>query len=262
MRMVERALVLGSAGSMGQRRVRALLGLDVEVAGLDPKLSDTVQLDVAPAASLRAAVDLQPDVVFVCTPARRHMLDAALLLAAGYRGPLFVEKPLALTPAECEVFRAWPSPVQHVGYNWRWHAGLQEALQSATRRVDFTCWTDMATWPGAGYGPPLLECSHEIDQALRLGADLVAAHQVGGGLRLHFAGPVLQVAIDLRWAWPETRRTVQIDGRQVCRLDLETALEQSYVDETVAFFADPEDRVPFRHGAAVVELCAPYTGLP
>src|SRR4051812_6503503 len=62
------------------------------------------------------------DAALICTPASTHEYMAQLLLAIGYRGPLFVEKPLTLPEyPKASVFRTWPHPVTMVGYNWRFH---------------------------------------------------------------------------------------------------------------------------------------------
>jgi predicted dehydrogenase len=120
-----------------------------------------------------------PDAVIIATPAATHEAVATTLLACGYSGPLFVEKPLALRSA-APVFRDWPHPVTMVGYNWRFHpevAPLSALLASGgTLHLDMR--TDIAKWPGAAYSDPLLECSHEVDLAY---AWLGAPTSVQGG---------------------------------------------------------------------------------
>ena len=104
--------------------------------------------------------------VMVATPAHTHAVVAKELQTNGYRGPLFVEKPLAASVDECAVFTAWPNIIQ-VGYNWRFNQDVLAFI--AAHPLDRLAWgylrcdTDIRRWPGANYGAPLLECSHEID---------------------------------------------------------------------------------------------------
>lgn len=74
------------------------------------------------------------DAVAVCTPPSEHALQASAVLDAGKH--LFVEKPLALTRADCDaiVARAESRPsIAAVGFNLRQHRLLQTAREIIAR---------------------------------------------------------------------------------------------------------------------------------
>ncbi len=151
-------------GSIGMRHARNAEALGHSVTGFD---GDGAVRPLPCAGSLEMAVK-HAEAVLICTPASTHAAVARQLLDAGYRGPLFCEKPLALSVEECAVFEAWPHPTTMVGYNWRFNEEVQQlfALKPGYLRTILSCCTDMRSWPGRSYGDPLLECSHEIDLVL------------------------------------------------------------------------------------------------
>lgn len=125
---------------------------------------------VADVAAL--ARDPSVDAVAVCTPPSEHALHASVVLDAGKH--LFVEKPLALTRADCDaiVARAESSAAMAaVGFNLRQHRLLQAAHEIIARgalgRIDlvrsmFTTDTRLTRElrPGATIGPSVVEsCS-------------------------------------------------------------------------------------------------------
>ncbi len=170
-------VVVTGCGSIGSRHARnaKFLGHDVFVSDIDPVRAE------ACARELRVSVvtgdSPWPEALLICTPASTHAAVARELHASGYRGPLFVEKPLARSPDDCDIFHNWPHQTTMVGYNWRFHPQMREwKIRFAPMSPDgifLTCQTDMALWPGRAYDDPLLECSHEIDTALWMGADPV-----------------------------------------------------------------------------------------
>ena len=106
------------------------------------------------------------DALVIATPLNTHAswLRKSVELWLGAL-PVFVEKPVA----DYETLHLVPSvskfdaPVL-VGYNWLWHDSIKALRKSFNdpRRISVRLRTNMQTWPGNSYGPPLLECSHEL----------------------------------------------------------------------------------------------------
>ncbi|HYM24977.1 MAG TPA: Gfo/Idh/MocA family oxidoreductase [Vicinamibacterales bacterium] len=171
-----RVAVIG-CGSIGTRHARNLKALGHWVSAFDTDAEKAFRLAVQchgdPKQAAFCPTDNwrmfgprdQFDAVFICTPASTHAAVASELLEVGYVGPLYVEKPLAMSVEEAEIFRVWPHPVVMVGYNWRWNRDLLEFREQSgsIEFLHFVCATRIADWPGRAYGDPLLECSHEID---------------------------------------------------------------------------------------------------
>lgn len=149
----------GSIGARHARNARAL-GHRVTVYDRDPARGSVLPL----------AWREQPDAAMICTPARTHGAVAARLAEGGYKGPLFVEKPLAVgrTPP---ALAGWPHPTTMVGYNLRFHPEALEIKAKRPRNGQLICLCDSRTWPGSGYAGVMEELSHEIDLALWFGAD-------------------------------------------------------------------------------------------
>lgn len=171
-----RVAVIG-CGSAGARHARNLVAMGHVPLLYDADLprATNVALDIA-TKGMKFAIEPpghgKPDAVLVCTPADTHSKVAERLECAGYTGPLFVEKPLAMSVADAALFAHWPHPVTQVGYNWRFHPqvralqhGIAAAGGQAARRIMFGLICDRASWPGASYADTLLECSHELDLA-------------------------------------------------------------------------------------------------
>ena len=117
---------------------RATTDIHLQVVRGLPEIEVAALADPEPAA-LRRALELAPrafavadprallddprlDAVAVCTPVRTHAELALAVLDAGKH--LFVEKPLAMTLADCDrlIARAAAAPlVAQVGFNTRWH---------------------------------------------------------------------------------------------------------------------------------------------
>ena len=206
-------------GSIGRRHLRNALALGHEVVAHDLNhgllslwTGDwTGRLSFAPALGGL----LPADAVLICTPAHTHGLIATRLQDAGYGGPLFVEKPLDVSVENCAVFRSWPSVVQ-VGYNWRFHPDMRafraDARARGSRCLLFWCHTRIDRWPGFEYQEPILECSHEIDLCVWLGADRIAdASQSGSAWSATMNDGELRCSVDWNRE-PDRGATCYVDG--------------------------------------------------
>jgi predicted dehydrogenase len=134
-----------------------------------------------------AALAYGVDAVVIASPASEHARQ--FWLCAHRSLPVFIEKPLAeseqqfwhaMNPDVCftttgigVATAAGRVPVQMVGYNLRFHAGMQW-VQRHLRRIGCVLvanvWVhcDRSRWPGRHYAHTVLECSHEIDLVLWL----------------------------------------------------------------------------------------------
>ena len=234
-----RVAVVG-CGSIGRRHALNLVAL-----GHHPWIYDTRPVErPSPECTVTNRLDdaaMNCEAALICTPARTHMEVVRALLDADYRGPLFVEKPLATSVGECEVFRHWLHPVVMVGYNWRFHEEVMRWLAGPNLWQHFECYTDMATWPGVEYGEPIAECSHELDLVLSRGGMFGAAGTLFGpdGMWLQFQG-VSSSVVDLRWKCGARRRLTIKPFRplapvQFIDFDMGSILDQSYRDELAHF---------------------------
>jgi predicted dehydrogenase len=256
-------IAIFGGGSIGSRHARnaEALGHTVAVVDPDPSRAKFRPRDFDPS---------WPDAVMICTPASTHEDVASFLLNRGYVGPLFCEKPVALS-SHAPIFSAWPHPVTMVGYNWRFHPDVRLLLELANRRgmLHFDCRTDMRTWPGSGYGDPLLECSHEIDLACAAKGDPV--YITGGtldgdqGAWVQMQHPRGDSVVDVRWlAGQASRRVVLLQKGIMVVADLNAtrgteALDESYRLELEHFLAavqaNQPTACPFSQGLRVVEIC-------
>lgn len=196
---VTRALVIG-AGSIGERHASVLESLGHEVAFVSRR---TDLPRVFPSA--QAAVEqFEPEYAVVATETAVHEASVNRLAAAGYRGPLLVEKPLAVSSLTLEPFER-----VGVGYNLRFHpviVALGAALQGVDiHTAEIYVGQHLSTWrPGRDHreqysahahrgGGVLRDLSHEFDYLGTL---------LGGCLGL-FArgGRVADVTVDSDDAW-------------------------------------------------------------
>lgn len=256
-----RVAVIG-IGSIGLRHARNILALGHEAIATD---SDDAALERACQLGARRGALKEADAVLICTPATTHAAVACDLLAHGYRGPLFVEKPLALSVDEAEIFAAWPHPTTMVGYMLRHHhmARAMRAMFRTPVTGRFFVHSDMSKWPGQSYGDPLLEYSHEIDLALWMGAPSTVS---GASRSDHDAFFMLggEWSIGIGWTYPKQERRWEISSGvmgYVESFDDQKGLgDQMYVDE-IAHFLDCAARgvpteTPFADGMRVLDVIA------
>lgn len=191
------------------------------------------------------------EAAMICTPCHSHVDVSLDLLAGGYRGPLFVEKPISLSAGECATFEEWPHPTMMVGYNWRWNLEVRAWQQRwpmiPPAHLTFQCDTDLPSWPGRDYADPLLECSHELDLAAgMLGPTFVLLSTVKVGphaRQLVGKTPQTSVLIDIGWrAKPQRMFIARFGGQAVRLIPSQASIDQSYVDELKHFLACAEQQ--------------------
>lgn len=246
-------IAIVGGGSIGSRHAR-----NAKALGHDVRVFDS---DFSRGEPISDVWLFRPQAAIICTPASVHHLSAMHLQGNGFAGPLFVEKPIATGRAE--IFNRWPHPVTMVGYNLRFHPAVEHMRRCRPTSGDLTLECDSRTWPGAAYGDLLLECSHEIDLALALGAEPDIAGTTY--LREHSAdfrlGPRWGVHLNDRAdrylrRWDVSGKT---SGCSFVFRDPVELTEQTYVDELRHFLLCVETGRPtaitFSDGLRVVEIC-------
>lgn len=158
-------LVVVGYGSAGARHA-----INARASGCYVEVIDTNEERCARARADGFSLHIggEPDAVVVAVPANLHLRVISEWQARHPSVPMLVEKPLALSANGVPHIRA--SHVR-VAYNWRFHPDVQQwaaGWNHLPRRIELTCVTRMREWPGRNYGPPLLECSHELDLLLWL----------------------------------------------------------------------------------------------
>jgi predicted dehydrogenase len=165
-------------GSIGRRHLGNLLDLGCEVVAFDVSADARAKAQEAyPHAQYVESLPFAGlDALVIATPIGNHLRWVEESVAR--KLPFFVEKALGTLeqlPRWREI-AAMDLPVNHVGYNLRFHDRVVEMRRRfpVVTGGFFNCQCDMRTWPGS-YGSPLLEMSHEIDLALAFGAPVERA---------------------------------------------------------------------------------------
>lgn len=254
-------------GSIGSRHIRNLIALGVPAE------------DIVACDRRHEALSAQPDGVvcflmsgdfgfapqdfgalLICTPAVYHALWMKVAIRA--RVPFFVEKPATLGVHELTEAE-WQTDVPHlVGYNLRFHhqAAHLKTLRPTGGILTLDC--DMQSWPGRAYGPPLFECSHEVDLALWMGAPSASVEVVGRELQLgpHWSVTINHESRSYRRRWKVWSAHT---GRDVLFEEPGDLGEQMYVDEMAHFLRvvrrDEASRCTLREAKRVVEICEAAT---
>jgi predicted dehydrogenase len=261
-----RVAVLG-CGSIGTRHAKNLVALGHEVIAhdvdLDRELAVVFNITGLLAAHWPENL-IGVEAALICTPASTHAAVADELLQNGYQGPLFVEKPLALSVDECEIFRRWPHPTTMVGYNLRFHghAAAQRAVVPAPDWIECRLACDVSTWPGRQYADFILEGSHELDLALWFGGEPVVEHaDLRDPLHVTLRGRTWSVQLDGRSTryQRQASATNRVVGYQYALHSPEEA-QSSYASE-ISHFLDCVSRrrptqTPFADGLRVLEVIA------
>lgn len=197
-----RSLVIGY-GSIGRRHHRLLRELGAAPGLVSRRPQDLPDCFDEIGAALTV---LRPGLVVVASETGRHAADLAALAAAGYDGPLLVEKPLLARSDE--RLPAGLGAVT-VGYHLRCHP-LVEALRAALagrRPIAARLWVGqhLADWRpergltgsysahGAQGGGALRDLSHELDLLLWLCGPWERVAAAGGN------GGALGIAADDHW---------------------------------------------------------------
>jgi predicted dehydrogenase len=184
-------LVVG-AGSIGRRHLRNLRALGVEtLAACDPASNNLAE--AVKESSVEAYDDFgqalqatRPEVVFVCTPPVSHVSIA--LQAVRHGAHVFIEKPLSNELEgvdELIGLLRTTQRVAQVGYNLRFHPGLQKVKELVDKgTIGRVLWARIEAgqylpdWrPGRDYrlnytarrdqgGGIILDGSHELDYAI------------------------------------------------------------------------------------------------
>lgn len=205
-----------------------------------------------------------PGAVLICTPASTHAAVARELRDEGYSGPLFVEKPIALSSEECDIFRTWPHPTTMVGYMLRFHhmARAMRAMFMAPVSGRFYVHSDMSTWPGRSYADPVFEHSHEIDLAMWMGAPAVVsgASRASEDAFLMLGG---EWSIGIGWNCLRPARRWEISNGRIGyteHFDEQKRLGDEMYRDEIAHFLDCVEKgittiTPFSDGLRVLDVC-------
>ncbi len=194
MQSVDYAVLVVGSGSIGRRHMRNLRALGIQrlaACDSDPdRLAPMVaELGIEPFTDFEKAIAVtKPDLVFVCTPPVFHVQQALRAVRSGAH--VFIEKPLSHTLDGVDELIAASEACQRVvqvGYNLRFHPGLQRVKQlvddGAIGRIlwgraevgqylpDWRPWQDYRQSYTARKdlgGGIILDASHELDYVLWL----------------------------------------------------------------------------------------------
>jgi predicted dehydrogenase len=287
-----RALVVG-LGSIGRRHARnwAALGLgplDVcRRVGSQQRQREPLGVEAREFSDLDAALNEQPDVVLVTNPTSLHVETACQALRAGAH--VFLEKPMGHAldgVAELLDQAAQRKRQLMVGYNLRFHPGLQRVKELVARQAigkvvsaraavgeylpDWHPWEDYRHGYSARRdlgGGAVLTFSHELDTVCwLLGAPArvmgMAAHASSleidtddvAELVLQFAdGPLASVHVDFARRPP--RRTLELVGENgVLRWEYEEGRVLHYAPATRQWRVEEGDRRFERNQMYLAEL--------
>ena len=188
------------AGSIGTRHLSVLAGLGAETA----VVSSRDQPGRRYATVANAVRDFSPDYAVVATETARHAATVSELAAAGFRGRLLVEKPLAVEPGALTGFSR-----VGIGFNLRFHPVIARLadLLSTTKiyTVEVYAGQALAGWrPGRAVGDQysahrsrgggvLRDLSHELDYLGWMLGECRGVSAVGGRLA--------NVTVDADDAW-------------------------------------------------------------
>lgn len=197
-------LVVG-CGSIGQRHIRNLKALGCNSLSAfdtahDRLESITKSYGISPVTNLLEGLRAHPSAVFICTPPHTHLEIAQAAVEANT--DLLIEKPIASRLTGIDKLldaAAKNSGLVMVGYNLRFHPGLQKAKELLekgaigrilTLHAEFGQY--LPDWrPTQNYregyftfkeqgGGILLESSHEIDCVRWLGGEIKSVSAVVG----------------------------------------------------------------------------------
>jgi predicted dehydrogenase len=201
-----KALVIG-CGSIGVRHISHLLKIgvtDIEVADTSEDTLRNAQrlFNVKTFRDLSEALQRQPDIVLVCTPANLHIAGALQALDSGAH--VFIEKPLSTSldgvSALLEKARIKGRNVQ-VGYNLRYHPAIKainRIVESGRLGKILTAHAEFGLYLGKWWHDRdyrqsymargdlgeglLLDASHEIDSLMWFLGDVQQVSAFGGKL--------------------------------------------------------------------------------
>ena len=183
--MSKSAFVIG-CGSIGRRHATNLnsLGVDLSVYDIDTHTQQELAKKVGAETtdSVDAGLEMNPDMVFVCTPSNHHITPAKKAAQAGCH--LFVEKPLSNTAEGVpELFDIIEEErvTTMIGCNYRFHPGIRTVkntlekdlignvvsarIETGSYLPDWHPWEDYREMYSAkeGVGGVLLDAIHGIN---------------------------------------------------------------------------------------------------
>jgi predicted dehydrogenase len=245
-------------GSMGMNHVRVLRELVevAEVLGVDVRpparseLRRRYRLDTF--ATLEHVVEQKPDAAIVATPSTTHWPVAEELLAAGI--PCLVEKPLASSPTEAEVFlKATGSVFATVGHVERFNPAIVELRRRVPDigRVFAVASRRIGPYPThvRDVGVCLDLLTHDVD-AIRYvsGSDFESVDAVGGRFlgsaedHVFATGQLVSgevVSMEAGWLSPTKVRELRVVG-EGGTLVADTLLQNLYLYENSVGAAEEE----------------------
>lgn len=196
-----RLLTVG-LGSIGRRHLEAAGELGFAAAAVSRRPGVEAPGGARVFDDLARALDaFRPDGVLIATETARHGADLVALAAAGWRGPVLVEKPIAADRAELAAAPLDRFARVGCGYTLRFHPllrGLRAGLAGSppARLVSAFAGQHLPTWrPGtdfrAGYsasraagGGVLRDLSHELDYLIWLFGPVKSLTAQGGATGL------------------------------------------------------------------------------
>jgi len=187
------SVAIVGAGRMGKTHASALAGIeDVRITGVaDVRLDDAASLAEAVGATSfhdyrEMLTSLQPDAVYLCTPASEHLEQVTFAANAGVN--VFVEKPISATVTDAfaiadAVDRA--GVLCTTGYQWRYNPATQAARDALgnlppTLLSGWWYWTiPVIPWIADrrfGGGQIFDQCTHLIDLMRELGGEVTSVY--------------------------------------------------------------------------------------
>ncbi|MFQ3578477.1 MAG: Gfo/Idh/MocA family oxidoreductase [Verrucomicrobiia bacterium] len=122
--MGKHSLLLIGHGIWGSKILETLVHLGQDVTVVETSAEKRKHLPSAVESLQNLPPDSFFEAAFIATPATTHLQVAESLLAIGFKGPIFVEKPLADSTDRARRLAALASDKVFVLHTWRYHPGI------------------------------------------------------------------------------------------------------------------------------------------